>query len=397
MLVISFMGLYLLSSGSSLLIFSYLMAGPAVSGPSSSELESTRSKIGADLPRTQVCPINGAKFTDIEKDIWEKRRPMAVVIENHSDSRPQSGLTRADVVYEVVAEGGITRFLSIFYCGASAEDLTIGPIRSARVYLINWAQEYGEFPMFVHFGGANNICQQCPGGVKPYGTVAKEVLALEKLITMGWRHRDGNALDGGANVSYPVIWRDQERLGVTSAWEHSAFGSSDKLFQEGIKRGFGYKDSEGNLWSQNFTSWDFVDEKALESPLATDISFEFWSNKEDYNVNWKYDKNTNRYLRFNGGKEHLDFNNKDQISAKNIVIMFIKEKGPVDKEHHMFYQTTGEGKILIFQNGDVIEGTWTKAKEDSRTKFLDKKGKPINFVRGQIWIEALPQGNEVSY
>jgi hypothetical protein len=90
-------------------------------------------------------------------------------------------------VYEVVAEGGITRFLSVFYCGVSAEDTKIAPIRSARVYLINWAAEYGKNPTFVHVGGANNICKNCPGGVKPAGDVSKEVDAFKMLDTLGWR------------------------------------------------------------------------------------------------------------------------------------------------------------------------------------------------------------------
>ncbi|RLC31408.1 DUF3048 domain-containing protein, partial [Candidatus Woesebacteria bacterium] len=78
-------------------------------------------------------------FTKIESDIWESRRPIAIIVENHADARPQSGLSKADIVYEAVAEGGITRFLGIYYCGAAAEDVIASPVRSARVYFIDWA------------------------------------------------------------------------------------------------------------------------------------------------------------------------------------------------------------------------------------------------------------------
>src|SRR3990167_8197684 len=70
-------------------------------------------------PKTESCPLNGRMHTKKAKDAWEKRRPLAVMIENHSESRPQSGLSYADVIYEAVAEGGITRFMGVFYCDAA--------------------------------------------------------------------------------------------------------------------------------------------------------------------------------------------------------------------------------------------------------------------------------------
>lgn len=103
-------------------------------------------------------------------------------------------------------------------------------------------------------------------------------------------------------------------------------------------------------------------------------------------------------MRFNGGKAHVDLEyDSVQLSAKNVVVMFVRETGPVDRNKHMLYTTTGEGKALIFQNGDVIEGTWEKASRESRTKFSDNSGKEVSFVRGVIWIEAVPAGNSVDY
>ncbi len=392
----SMLGLFMLSTGFSWAAFSFLAKDSVDGGNSLSGLAKDRSKI-SEAPKTEACPINGEMFSKAERDIWETRRPMAVVIENHLDSRPQSGLSRADVVYEVVAEGGITRFLAIFYCGASASDITIGPIRSARTYLINWASEYGENPLFVHFGGANNICGDCPGGVKPRGTVAPEVMALETLIKMGWRHSQGNALDGGANVSYPAIKRDQTRLGNVSAWEHSAIGSSDLLFDLGIERGFGYE-QDGEPWHSSFVQWKFEDDAPVSGVKASEIEFEFWSNKPEYNVRWEYDASSNSYKRFNGGKAHTDWEfDKPQLSVKNVVIQFVFEKGPVDRELHMYYETVDEGDALIFKNGDVIEGSWEKDSASGRTIFYDKNGDEISFVRGKIWIEAVPRGNDIEY
>jgi hypothetical protein len=391
MLFVSLLGVYLLSAGSSWALFSYL------NEPSTADIAEGRGRIDPNLPKTEECPINGKMFSKPEREIWETRRPITAVIENHADARPQSGLSSADVVYEVVAEGGITRFLSVFYCGASANDVKISPIRSARIYLIDWASEYGKNPIFVHIGGANNICGQCPGGIKPSGQVAKEVDAFRMMEKLGWRSSKGNAFDGGTNVGYPIIIRDQYRLGEKAAWEHSVVGFTDKLFEEAANRGFSFEDEKGDPWDKDFVSWKFDDDKPLATPRATEISFEFWSNKSDYDVLWKYEKEGNKYLRFNGGKEHTDHETKQQITAKNVAVIFVKERGPVDKEGHMFYTTTGEGEGLVFQNGDVIEIEWKKRSQNDRTRFFDSKGAEITLVRGETWIEAVPAGNEVNF
>ncbi len=397
-LIASLLGVYFLTTGTSWAVFSYLREDPAGSTSATKNVAENRTKIDAGLPKTEECPINGAKYSKPEREIWEQRRPMTVSIENHADSRPQSGLSKADVVYEVVAEGGITRFLSVFYCGAAADDVKIAPVRSARVYLINWAAEYGQNPIFLHVGGANNICKNCPGGVKPKGDIDPTVDAFKLMDTLGWRGAQGNDFDGGTNIGYPAIVRDQYRLGSTAAaWEHSVVGSTDKLYDIAKDRGFSGKDASGNAWNKSFISWKFAEDAPISSPTATDISFEFWKNQADYNVSWKYDKGQNAYLRSNGGKSHIDHETTKQIAAKNVVVMSVLEKGPVDKEKHMFYTTIGKGTAYVFQNGDLIKGTWEKKSQFDRTKFFDSKGKEVQFVRGAVWIEAIPDGNDVKY
>jgi len=394
MVLVSLLGLYLLSAGSSWALFSFLRGEPSINSESGKQ---TGSRIDPGLPKTEECPINGRMFSKPEREIWEDRRPATIMVENHADARPPSGLSSADVVYEAVAEGGITRFLAVFYCGASAMDVRVAPIRSVRVYYIDWASEYGKKPIFVHIGGANNICNNCPGGVKPSGQVAREVDAFRVLQTLGWRLPKGNDFDGGTNVGYPIIVRDQYRLGDKAAWEHSVVGYTDKIFEEAKVRGFGYKNENGKPWLDDFQSWRFIDDKPTNSDTINEISFGFWSDKNDYDVTWKYDKEKNDYKRVNGGKDYVDYETKEQLSVKNVVIQFVKEKGPVDKEGHMVYTTIGEGKALIFQNGGVTEATWKKSSQTARTKFFEKAGKEIGFVRGPIWIEEVPAGNDIKY
>jgi hypothetical protein len=97
------------------------------------------------------CPLNGKKYTVDDQLRWESEHPIAVMIENHPEARPQSGLSKADVVYEVVAEGGITRFMGLFLCEEPPQ--FVGPVRSARTYYLDWLSEYNAF--YAHVGGAN--------------------------------------------------------------------------------------------------------------------------------------------------------------------------------------------------------------------------------------------------
>ena len=86
-------------------------------------------------PKTEECPLNGQMLSKTQKNIWEAQRPLGIMVENHKEARPQSGLSSADVIYEAVAEGGITRFLAIFYCQNASY---VGPVRSARVYFLTF-------------------------------------------------------------------------------------------------------------------------------------------------------------------------------------------------------------------------------------------------------------------
>ena len=151
-----------------------------------------------------------------------------------------------------------------------------------------------------------------------------------------------------------------------------------------------------NSWDKNYKAWKFT---ASETPATTasKISFDFWSGYKDYSVVWNYDLATNVYLRENGGKVHTDLNTQKQISAKNIVVQFVKEQRSVDEHLHNLYEVIGSGKGLLFQNGVKSEITWSKASRTARTVFKDGSGKEVNFIPGQIWIEILPLNTEVSY
>ena len=339
--------------------------------------------IDPSIPRTESCPINGKLYTKQEKETWEKRRPLAVMIENHEEARPQSGLSRADVVYEIVAEGGITRFMGIFYCGAAAKSLSLAPVRSARTYFLPWVLEYDA--LYNHVGGAGR-CED--------PTVDERAKALCQIDTYKIKDMDQ------FGISFPTCYRNYDRLDREVATEHTMVCATDKLYALAATRKWTNVDAKGVSWDKNFVSWKFKDEaKDADRGDAPAISFVSWKGYEkSYGVRWDYDKATNTYKRFNGGVAHMDLETKEQLSAKAIAIMFAKETGPVDEHAHLLYANTGSGEGIFFQEGKNTKIIWKKATRNDRTLFYDAStNKEIVINKGQLWIEMLPIGTPVTY
>lgn len=378
--IIIFVLTFLLSTGLSYFYFSNpKLASKFITKYKAPEANLTSEELEKG-PKTEECPINGDYRTKAQKNKWEKRRPLGVMIENHLDARPQSGLSNADVIYEVVAEGGITRFLAMFYCQDAP---LIGPVRSARIYFVQMLQEYGSNPLYAHVGGANT-----PGPAD----------ALGEVRDLGWEgYNDMNQF----GVPFPYYYRDYERL-PNRATEHTMYAQTAKLWDYAKKdRKLTDVDEDGKKWNAKFVSWKFKDQApAAERGNTTKISFPFWSQfAGDYSVSWTYNKENNIYKRDNGGSPHIDKNTGNQLQSRNIFVIFAKESPANDgyPGGHLVYGITGSGNGLFFQDGKAIKGTWRKKDETARMKFFDEKGIEISIVRGQVFVEILPIGNKVSY
>lgn len=356
-------------------------------------VETALIKIDPAEPKDQACPLNGAMYTGKEKAAWETRRPLAVMIENTPDARPQSGLLRADIVFEAMAEGGVTRFMAMYYCDAQRDDVTLAPIRSAREVFFNLASGFNR-PLYTHVGGANT-----PGPAD----------ALGQIADAGWNgQNDLNQF----SLGYPTFVRDYNRLGEGKeiATEHTMVTSTEKLWAVGTKRGWtnmspsttkvvkGVKTAvPGTEWSAGYVPWSFQDGTASMGS-TNKISYEFWDGYKEYGVQWDYDAATNSYKRTLAGAPHIDLESQKQIIAKNAVVLFADEKGPIDEKKHMLYTISGAtGDALVFQNGAVVKAKWSKKDRQSQLLFSDDKGKPLTFVRGPIWISVIAKKTTITY
>ncbi len=318
---------------------------------------SKSGKPGGGVLKDIQNPITGMLYTKEESAIWIDIRPLSVMVNNHVDARPQSGLDKTDIVYEIVAEGGITRFLAFFLTNTPEK---IGPVRSTREYYLVIVKELGD-AMLMHIGWS------------PQALVAIESWPVRSL-----------GRGGG------TFWRDASRNVAT---EHTAYSNGVDLRKKGEELGWAGK--------KEFDSWKFKNDKEgyTNAVTATELSIDFWS-KGDYSTFWKYDSGTNAYLRFmryNAQGEpvsHNDNESKKQLSAKNVIVQFAAEssiKG--DEKNRLDYQLIGSGKGLVFEDGKVLQVTWSKESRDARTKFYDLDGQEALFNRGNFWISIVPDRN----
>ena len=313
----------------------------------------TKEVVVPDEPRDISNPLNGVLYKQSEAKLWQNRLPLAVMVENLVDIRPQSGLSRADIVYEALVEGGITRFMAVYL----AEDINeIGPIRSSRPYYIDWAEELGA--LYAHIGGSP--------------------AALDKLV-------DDNV------KTLPEEWPYYKRKNSTLSSEHTAFSSTGSLWDMAQSKGYTGKTS--------IKSWRFKEDASSSArPASAQIKLDF-SGQKDYKVQWEYEAENNVYRRSAGSpaREHTDLVNNEQLNAKNVIVQFAKLSTLNDEKGRVEIQTTDAGVARIFTDGKETDATWKKSSSTSRTTFYDTTGREIEFNRGKIWVEVVPDGSSVEY
>ncbi len=314
-------------------------------------------------PPTEPTLIDGVLVYPEQLPELEARLPLAVMIDNlATGARPQVNLDKADLVFEAVAEGGITRFLAVYW---RSDPGVIESVRSARVYYLDWAAELDA--IFVHWGRASS------------NGPADVTSAISRL---GLRHLDGIYL------GRPLFERDPSRAGP-----HDGIANSDALWGQAAQNGWNGPPA--------IDPWTFKEDKPARArgPDAVDtvdLGFggPFFS---DYAVRWTFDPQTNTYLRTMGGVPHTDGASGERIRAKNVAVMVTDVWSAGDGTPHLLYRTTGQGQAVVFQDGIAIAGVWEKPSARERTRFYDEDGNEIAFNRGQTWIEVLATGDPLSY
>jgi DUF3048 family protein len=293
----------------------------------------------------QVNAING-----IETDpTTANQRPIAIVVENHPDARPQAGLSQADIIYETLAEGGITRYLALFQTQSPDN---IGPIRSARVYFAQIANDW--HAVLVHVGGNSDALANIRDGVYKY------IDDADQFFNDPYFHRI---------ASRPA--------------PHNVYSSIQKL--RGLMTAKHYDSAA------TYFPWQFKNDNPAVPAAAAKITIPF--STPAYAVSYKYDAVTNSYARYVAGKVDRDVNNGKQIAAKNIIVQFADNfPTQTDTVGSISFKLNGPGKALVFLDGSAIEVTWKHT--NGITQYYDETGKEVSFNRGQTWVEIVPPALE---
>lgn len=307
--------------------------------------------------RDKVNPVNGVFVTKSELDEMESRKLVVVSINNHQSARPQFGLSKADLVLEVLAEGGITRYNAFFYQNQNVEK--IGPIRSARSYMLEYFLGYDD-PVFVHEGQAS---------YPPQETAVPEINTLRHLSEWGI-----NSMQTAASR-----YRDPERI-RTAGYVHSLMTGFDLINKE-VKR-LGWVEPS-HIEPMKYKE----DAPEAERPKTGVLDVKFTSiSTNSYASKFEYDPITNTYLRSVGGKADIDALDQTRIAPKTVVVEYHKYRDAMDGHSRIILEMTGEDEAFIFQDGKMIKGRWKKATKEDRTKYYDESNREIVFNRGQMWV-----------
>jgi len=292
------------------------------------------------------------------------RRPLAIMVENYApDARPQTGLLPASVVFETIAEFGVTRFMAVYQ---EHDAPLVGPVRSARVYYDHWAE--GLRAIFVHAGGNSDA--------------VAELWTLPNLTNIDEITTQRSLDDTGA----PYFARSPARSAPHNLYTYPALLRAQA--------------AELNTWTMGEPPWRLAhkaDAPLHQRGVASVIDIAF--SGPAYAVHYDYDRATNTYLRSMAGQAHLDAVSGARIAPKNVVLLITEVTPDVssDTPGSVVVASEGQGEAYYFLDGAVRRGHWRKDTAESPVLLLDDQGHTVPLNPGQTWFEVAPRGSAVSW
>lgn len=284
-----------------------------------------------------------------------KKRPVAVMLNNIKVANPQSGISDVQILYEALAEGGITRFLGLFDLSVmnSKTEQRIGSVRSARHYFVSIADEYNA--IFLHYGQT------------PY--------AIKKINALGI-----DTINGMGGAGEAAFYRDK-----TIKAPHNAFTTKNGIL-DAIKA-YKYKTDYSDDFEGHFKFYDT--DTTLDSQETVETVKLGFTNS--YIPFFEFKENEQLYYRSQFGGPHIDANNQQQLSFKNIIVQFVKE-WDIDKNG---YQTMdledASGTGFYITNGKKVDITWKKNEATKKMRYYDLNGSELVINTGKTYIALFPK------
>lgn len=309
----------------------------------------------AETPSSETETANTTEPSPVPEDDPALPGGVLVMIDNHSKARPQSGLDKADVVFEIMAEGGITRYMALFYTQAAEK---IGPVRSARYYFVQLAKGM-ELP-YAHVGGSTD----------GLSTISK--LGVKDLNEM-------------SNAGY-CFWRDKSRKAP-----HNTYTSTEKLMSGIEKKGFGDQVPVLPPYGTQF---------AGEALAGGEVTLDYYSSGSySYRVTWRWEEG----LGGNGGQYRRYINNEAQstleevpLVADTIYILAASTTSRNTKPLTSAVDIIGEGDALCIVDNQILRGKWVKEAAEKPLQILDSTGQPLKRKLGKTWVQIIDSLDDVT-
>ncbi|MBQ4289416.1 MAG: DUF3048 domain-containing protein [Clostridia bacterium] len=342
---------------------------PQSSAPVSSKVEEPSSsvedssKVPESSEQPEVVPSeNTSLTTGITYDTPQTFYPVQVQIENSSAARPQTGLNEADIIYEAPVEGTITRFTVIFN---DNHPVVAGPVRSLRMNFLGIQREWDS--ILVHYGGPDVKGEE-------YSIYGKDYDSIQYTCNGVW---------GGKHTKF--FWRSSDRKAPHNAYTNVQF----------------IKETYPDFKSKKTEFWKHSETPTGSDKTATSILVPFL--KSTPGIEFRYNKDTDSYDRYEDGKRFETYRNSDKekrsleyVSVKNLIIQYVPMRTANDSDGHRIIYMTGKGKCDVFIGGKWITGTWERKEDTALTHFYDENGKDITLAIGNTWVCVQPDSNKIT-
>jgi hypothetical protein len=306
------------------------------------------------VPTATPRPVLHSPLTGLPVDSSEAvtRRPLVVKLGNSEAERPQAGLAQADVVYESVTEGGITRYAAVLQ---SREATNLGPVRSARLSDLQIVPEFSG--VLAHVGASNPIMAMLRSG---------NVLDLDQFFFQQYYHRTTDRFA-----------------------PYNVYTSTASLRSGAKDRGFSP--------AAEVAPYVFQDEAPAEG-AARVVDFDF---APETHAQYTYDPARHAYQQIEYGGPTTDSGTHEAVPIGNLVVQFAPVQATnivedANGSRSLEYDLVGSGKSLVFHDGLEIEGSWSRKSLTDRTAFFDAQGKPATFARGSVWVAIVKPGTPVT-
>ncbi len=290
-------------------------------------------------------------------DESSKTRPYAIMINNiHEARRVQSSLNKAYIVYEIIVEGGLTRYMALY---KDVSEAVIGSVRSARHYYLDYALENDA--IYVHWGWS----PQAQGDI---------------------RNLRVNNING---LSYDGIYF--YRVNTIGA-PHNGFTNMDLLNTARERLKYASETEKENLFKYSAESINLGEFESIKDADIVNISY-----SQSTNVKYEYDKESLRYNRYADGVKQIDYESNTPVTVKNIIVYQINNYTLNDGmgKGRQELKNIGSGKGVYITEGKAIDINWSKSSRSEQTIYTDEKGNRLTLNDGNTFIQIVPTSGSV--